>query len=267
MSNPRSPANSDFIKFLGTAGARIVVAKQLRSSAGTYMSISGTRVILDPGPGTLVRCASSKPRIEGADIDGIILTHRHIDHSTDVNVMIECMTEGGFKKRGVLFAPEQCLSGDDPVVLRYVRAFLDDIVVLKAHAEYSLGSLTFHTRGLHKHPVETYGLSFESHMGKISFIIDTEFFPELIEWYSGSAVLVMNVVRLKPHGSGDVMHLCLDDARKLITSIKPSRAIITHLGMSMLRAKPWELAEELKEETGVDVIAATDGKMIELNGS
>ncbi|RKX60208.1 MAG: MBL fold metallo-hydrolase, partial [Thermodesulfobacteriota bacterium] len=40
--------------FLGTAGGRYVVAKQLRASAGTLLKINNSYLLLDPGPGTLV---------------------------------------------------------------------------------------------------------------------------------------------------------------------------------------------------------------------
>ena len=45
------------LKFLGTAGARHVVARQIRYSAGTYLRAGGRDIMIDPGPGTLVRCA------------------------------------------------------------------------------------------------------------------------------------------------------------------------------------------------------------------
>jgi hypothetical protein len=35
--------NTNYIKFLGTAGARVVVAKQLRSSAGTFIQLNATK--------------------------------------------------------------------------------------------------------------------------------------------------------------------------------------------------------------------------------
>ncbi|MCJ7498036.1 MAG: MBL fold metallo-hydrolase, partial [candidate division Zixibacteria bacterium] len=106
------------IKFLGTAGARIVVAKQLRASGGIWLSLENKNFLVDPGPGTLVKCHSSKPKLDPSKLDAIILTHRHIDHSNDVNIMIEAMTEGGFKRRGMLFCPADALN-DDPVVLKY----------------------------------------------------------------------------------------------------------------------------------------------------
>jgi len=61
----QSPAMNDgnYIKFLGTAGARFVMIKQLRSSGGIWVSYKGTNVIIDPGPGSITRfsflCGSS----------------------------------------------------------------------------------------------------------------------------------------------------------------------------------------------------------------
>ena len=120
----------DYIKFLGTAGARIVVAKQVRSSGGVWLSIGGTNLLLDPGPGSLVRCWSSKPKLDPTTLDAIILSHKHLDHSGDVNAMIEAMTDGGFKKKGTVLAPEDAINSD-PVVFKYVRDYVDKIEILK----------------------------------------------------------------------------------------------------------------------------------------
>ncbi|UCB52854.1 MAG: hypothetical protein JSV10_01825, partial [Candidatus Zixiibacteriota bacterium] len=62
------------IKFLGTAGARFVVTKQLLSTAGTWITLEGKNVLLDPGPGTLVRCARSRPPLDPTKLDAIILS-------------------------------------------------------------------------------------------------------------------------------------------------------------------------------------------------
>lgn len=75
---------SDCIKFLGTGGARLVVSKQLRSTAGTWCSLGGCQVLIDPGPGTLSRCFASRPQLDPESLDAVILTHRHLDHSNDV---------------------------------------------------------------------------------------------------------------------------------------------------------------------------------------
>ena len=248
-----------FLKFLGTAGARVVVFKQLRASGGLWLELNGTRIHIDPGPGALVRALSSRPKLDPEKLDALLLTHRHLDHSADINVMIEAMTEGGRRKGGVLFAPADALD-EDPVVLNYVRGYLGKVEVLEEGKSYRVGGITFSTPLRHRHSVETYGLIVE---GRIALISDTLFFPDLIEAYRGVEVLVINVVRA---GERDerIEHLTLGDARELIEGIRPKRAILTHFGMTVLRAKPWEVAEGLSRETGCEVIAARDGMTLEL---
>ena len=256
--------HKDCVKFLGTAGARFVVARQLRSSAGVYIRMKDVNIVMDPGPGTLVRCAKSKPAIDVTKLDAIILTHAHIDHSNDVNILIDAMTGGGLTRKGLLFAPEECIRGENAVVLPYVRGFLEDIVILKPRGQYSVGAISFTASLRHQHQMETYGIIFDYYGRRISFMVDTHYFPELTRDYENSDILVMNVVRSSAHESDTVMHLCIDDVREILTRIRPRKAVLTHFGMTMLRAKPWVVAEGLSHELGVDVIAASDGMTLEL---
>ncbi|MDF2957964.1 MAG: Phosphoribosyl 1 [Candidatus Alkanophagales archaeon MCA70_species_1] len=255
---------SDQVKFLGTAGARFVMMRQLRSSAGTWLSLGGTNVLIDPGPGTLVRCATSRPKLNPTTLDAIILSHKHLDHANDVNVMIEAMTEGGFKKRGMLLCPSDAISGDDPVVMKYLRSYLDEIKVFEEGGSYNVGNLKISTPKRHVHGVETYGLEF-SLRGRseplISFITDTKYFEGLEDVYNGR-ILVINVVRYEMREGVD--HLCVKDVEKIIKARQPELAILTHFGMTMLRNKPHEIARKLSERTGANVIAAHDGMLLDL---
>ncbi|MBN2308827.1 MAG: MBL fold metallo-hydrolase, partial [Candidatus Hydrogenedentes bacterium] len=109
-------ADENYIQFLGTAGSRWVVARQVRASGGVFLELEGKRILVDPGPGALVRCTESEPPIDVAALDGLIITHRHIDHCSDVNILIDAMTGGGYHRgRGIVFAPRDCLEGPDPV--------------------------------------------------------------------------------------------------------------------------------------------------------
>ena len=254
------------IKFLGTAGARFVVIRQLRSSAGTWLTLNDTNILIDPGPGTLVRCASSKPRLDPQTLDAIVLSHRHLDHSTDINVMVEGMTNGGFKKRGLLFAPGDALSIPEPVIFSRIRGFVDRVEVLKEGGQYSIGGVTLSTpKGL-IHGVETYGLNFEASGISVSFLIDTLYFEGLEEYFTGE-VLVINVVRSEadPGRMPPIDHLCLGDAVRIIAKNKPKVAILTHFGMTMLKTKPWELAAGLEGKLGTKVVAASDGMNLDLD--
>lgn len=257
-------SEGNYVKFLGTAGARFVVINQLRSSGGLWISVGGTNLYMDPGPGALVRCLSSRPKLNPSSLDGILLSHKHLDHSGDINVMIEAMTDGGFKKRGVLFAPRDALE-DDPVVLRYVRNYVGRIEVLREHTEYELGNIRFSTAKRHVHSVETYGFNFLLPMGQLSMLTDTRFFPELADLYAGG-ILIASVVRYKPIENGQgIDHLAVDDVRRVISKTQPTLTVLTHFGMTMIRAKPWDVAKSLEEELGLRVIAARDGMTLNLS--
>jgi phosphoribosyl 1,2-cyclic phosphodiesterase len=216
--------------------------------------------LIDPGPGCLVRCLSSKPKLNPIDLDGILLSHRHIDHCNDVNIMIEAMTNGGHMKKGVLFAPSDALY-DDPVVLHHFHNHLDKIVQLKENKRYLLNSLSFETPIRHIHDVETYGICFLASEVSLSYITDTKYFDG-IESYYNTDILVLNVVLLEPKNW--INHLSVVDAEKIISKIKPKLSILTHFGMTMIKAKPWKIAEKLSESTGSKVIAASDGLHVPL---
>ena len=249
------------IKFLGTAGARFVVSKQLRSSGGLWLTVDDTNVLIDPGPGSLVRCLVSRPKLNPMDLDGIILTHRHLDHSNDINIMIEAMTNGGFKKRGAVFAPHDAFEGD-PVILKYVREHVEKIEVLKEKGTYKIGNISFETPVEHIHGVQTYGLNIFGKDCFISLVTDSKYFEGLESYYPGD-ILIINVVLFEERK--EIQHLCLSDAEKILSANKPKLCILTHFGMTMIKHKPWEIAEKLTRKYGVKVIAARDGMEIDIN--
>lgn len=250
--------SEDKITFLGTAGARVMVANQILASGGLWLELGGVEILLDPGPGTLVQAARRKLR--ASKLQAIVLSHRHLDHSADVNIMIEAMTEGGLKRRGALFAPRDALE-EDAVILHYLRSYLERIEILEEGKSYSIGEVSFHTPIRHHHPVETYGVIFETPRHAISCLVDTRFFEGLCRHYKGD-LLILNVVRFEPGGPYD--HLSAPEAGEIIKEVRPKVAILTHFGMTMWRAKPWEVARRLAEETGVRVIAARDGMTFHL---
>jgi len=248
-----------FIKFLGTAGARFVMIKQLRASGGIWVSAYGKNILVDPGPGSIVQCSRSRPRLDPSQLDAIILTHRHLDHCSDINVMIEAMTDGGFKKKGVLFCPRDALD-EDPVILKHTRNLLKQIRILKKDTTYKIGEFSFHTSMQHIHPVKTYGVKFKIGKTSISLLTDTKYFPKLKDFYS-TDVLIISVVFYQPRP--EIEHLSLVDVKKIINQTKPKKAILTHFGMTMLREKPHLLAQGLSDELGIEVVAAYDGMSLQ----
>jgi len=251
--------SSDTITFLGTAGARIMVANQILASGGLWLNLSGTEILLDPGPGTIVQ--STKRKLRADKLSAIILSHRHLDHSADTNIMIEAMTQGGFKRHGWLFAPADAL-GSEPIIFSYLKDYLEGVEVLQEGKSYSIGDISFTTPVRHIHQVETYGILFRTPEHTFSYIADSRYFDGLCHSYGGE-LLIINVVRLEANHPFD--HLSVPDAEHIITELKPKIAILTHFGRTMWQAKPWEIAQRLSQDIGIKVIAARDGMKFDLS--
>ncbi len=244
------------VTFLGTGGGRMVVLNQLRKSGGFWLKLDNVNILQDPGPGSLVMV--HQLRLKPRDLDAIMLSHRHIDHSNDVNVITEAMTGGGFQPRGRLIVPADCLNSD-PVVLQYIRPFVE-ITEMKKDLEIILGEVKIGFPVQTMHPVETYGTIYSFKEGRLGYIPDTEYFPELAGAYRGVDFLIINVVRMKTDKR--IRHLNIDEAAKLIEEIHPKRAILTHFGLQVLKANPELQAKNISERTGVDVMAAHDGMCV-----
>ena len=256
---------TDTITFLGTGGARFMMITQLLSEGGLWLNLGGTEILVDPGPGCITQ--THKKKLNPEDLSAIILSHRHLDHSAETNIMVEAMTNGGHNQHGLLFAPADALDFE-PVIYSYLRGYLDGIEILEEGKCFSVADISFCTPVRHTHRVDTYGFVFKTPRHTFSYISDTRYFEGLLKHYAAELV-IMNLVFNEPrYPSNDPLtpadHLSVPDAELIIKALKPKAAILTHFGMSVWRAQPWKIAESLSEKTGVKVIAARDGMKFDL---
>jgi ribonuclease BN (tRNA processing enzyme) len=251
------------IIFLGTAGGRMVVATQLRKSGGMWLELDGKNVLLDPGPGCLVRCAELGLR--PSRLDCIVLSHRHIDHSNDVNIMAEAMSGGGFRPKGTLIAPWDCLYGDDPIVLKYVRKYIqNNIIMLKEGLKHRLDGVAVEGALRLRHSdVESYAIKFRFNDKTLGYIADTKYFDSIGEAMKGCDFLIVNMVRITYDDR--FQHLIPGDVEKILKVAKPGLAILNHFGMQVVKAHPRDVAFQLEKATGVRIVAAEDGMRLRLD--
>ncbi len=256
-------AAGDHVKFLGTAGARHVVATQLRHSGGLVYAVRGARIWVDPGPGALVRALASRPKVEPSSIDAVVVTHRHLDHAGDATAVVEAMTGGGFRPRGTLLAPADALD-EEPVVFRYAHRFLARIERLHAGGTCTIApGVVLETPLAHDHGVETYGYRLSWDGLSVGHVVDTFWMDALPEAYAGVDVLLVNTTRLEG-GDRRLLHLGADDAERLIGAVRPRLAVLTHFGMQLVRHGPDRVALSISERTGVPTVAARDGQSLPL---
>jgi phosphoribosyl 1,2-cyclic phosphodiesterase len=252
------------VLFLGTGGARFVVARQFRASGGMWMRFGATQIHVDPGPGALVRALSHVPPCNPRELSGIALSHKHLDHANDVNVMIEAMTSGGFRRRGVLLAPRDALEGE-AVVFPYAQRFVERVDVIgERSGPYRVGDVDVLTSIRHVHAVETYGLHFTYAGRTVSYLPCGRYFDGLAQDYASHKpdVLIVNVLRYRD--SMDVDHLTFDHAREVLNLVRPRVAVMQHFGTKMLEQQPERLARELEDALGMRVIAAYDNMLLDV---
>lgn len=251
------------LHFLGTAGARHVVASQARHSGGLIWSLPGHVLWVDPGPGALVRALEATPRVEPRTVDTVLLSHKHLDHTGDANAVIEAITAGGTKAKGRLLCPSDCL-GEEPAVYSYARKYMAQVRPIAAGDRVELTqtlSVSFPIE--HQHGCTTLGYRVDLPGLKAAHVVDSLWFDGLIDAYRGVDLLIVNTTRPQG-GNPKVLHLGVDDAEKLIRAIQPRLALMTHMGMQVVpRAE--EFAAELTSKTGVPVQAARDNWIVPLD--
>ena len=245
------------ITFLGTGGGRVVVFRQLRHSGGMWLNLNGVNVLIDPGPGSLIRIFERG--FDPLDIDIFVLSHRHLDHVSDINAVIESATESTKKKKDLMIAPEDAINGEDPVILKYLRKGIKRYEYTETDKEIEYKNVKI--KGLVKHihkGADTYGLQFSSNDKKVVYVPCGRFYDDMLTGYpEGADLMIFNTTFTHPVPKVD--HLSASDVKKMLTKLKPKKAVITHFSVQMLKANPSEVAKKLTQETGVYTIAATDG--------
>jgi phosphoribosyl 1,2-cyclic phosphodiesterase len=250
------------IIFLGTGGGRFATITQKLRTGGIRILSEELNVHLDPGPGALIH--SLEAGLDPQKLDGIIVSHSHIDHTNDVAVLIEAMTNGGTRKHGFLAASHSVLYGNeicDKAISRYHLNLPEKIIEAKAGDVFTVGNVDINVcKAVHSDP-ETVGFRFETvNCGSFAYMPDSEYYEGISDSLKGVRLLILSVLR--PSGKPWKGHMSTDDAVKIINEVRPEMAIITHLGTLMIIKGPDSEASLIQESTRTTTKAAKDGMRI-----
>jgi phosphoribosyl 1,2-cyclic phosphodiesterase len=250
------------ITFLGTGGGRFATITQKRRTAGIRIIGESLNLHLDPGPGALVH--SIDEGLDPQKINAIFVSHCHPDHYTDAEVLIEAMTRGMTRKRGVLAAAKSVLNGSstcESSISKYHQQMPEQKIEAVANMKFQVGNVdVLVTEARHTDP-DAVGFRFETpEFGDFAYTSDTEYFEGISKHYEGVRLLLLCVMR--PAGKPWKGHMTTDDAIKIVEAARPEQAVLTHLGMQMIFKGPATEAKLIEEKTGVLTIAAVDGMLI-----
>jgi phosphoribosyl 1,2-cyclic phosphodiesterase len=252
------------LHFLGTGGGRHTMSTQRRRTAGIRLIKNKNNIHIDPGPGALVH--SIYAGLTPMKLDGVLVTHCHPDHYTDAEPLIEAMTQGTTRKKGVIAAAKSVIDGNeetDRSISRYHQKLVSTVSKLLPDTICRIGGVSFQAvEALHGDP-DTIGLVIDDgEHGKIGYTSDTELIPSLMKAYGGLRLLI--ACTMWPRGDKLEGHLNTDDALQLIKATKPKCAVTTHYGFKLLNVDPVKEASWLSDESGIPVISARDGMKVTL---
>ena len=237
---------------------------QRRMTGGLRIDkIDGKNIHIDPGPGALVR--TYQFGLTPLKLDAVMVSHSHTDHYTDAEVLIEAMTKGMTRKKGTVLGSKSVIEGYKrwgPCISKY-HLSKPDVSVLGAGKTTRLGKIEIKgTKTIHGDPTAV-GFNLKIKNFSLSYTADTEYFEDLHEYHSGADVLIASVIR--PKNEKIRGHMSTHDFAKLVEEVSPRFAIMTHLGMKMLVNDAKKEADAVKEQTGVNTVAAYDGMKIDLD--
>lgn len=238
--------------FLGTGGGRIVVFQGIRKSGGVLIRKGRATILVDPGPGALNGIL--KEKIYPNKLSALWLTHKDLDHTGEVNILIEGMTEGGFKKRGKVFAPSEVFK--DGIILEYLKKYIEEIEEIKPLNTYKIEDIVIKTSPYHLHrDVECMGFIIENI--NLGYVVDTLPREDILGFYKGVDTLVLHTVLLSPKKG--VYHISIEDVPFVFEVIKPKKLILTHFGMRVLMYGVQKIKRELEDRFKIPVLMAYDG--------
>ncbi len=192
----------------------------------------------------------------------LFVSHNHLNHANDINAVISAMTYNGFDKKGVLVANNEVINGTEkskPYLRDFYKNCLEKYIVLEQGQRVGINEVEVKAlKTIHSN--DALGFKFFTPLYTLSYSSDTKYSVEIVEEYKNSNILILNVPYLKK--DKEQKGLAKEDAIKIINEVKPRLAIITHFGTDFLRADPLYEIRDIKKETESQVIAATDGMVI-----
>ena len=236
-------------------------------SGGMLIHFEDRCIIVDPGE----NCLSYLMGVgfDPYQITDVIASHSHNDHVGDLTSIISSALQLNLvpnKNTNILVSPSlvdyensentrygftlpayawegnvRMLYWQDTQVKRY------DGGMIQSEKSASLGDdiTIMSVEGRHSE-IPVSGYIFTTPLGKLAYTGDTEFFPELAELYKGSDILWMNLNTLGLNSMRDTEdsvpdettyvrnHLGYVGVCKLIDTVRPKTAIISHFGSQLL---------------------------------
>jgi phosphoribosyl 1,2-cyclic phosphate phosphodiesterase len=193
--------------------------KRLRTSI--HLQVDGKSIVVDTGPDFRQQMLRENIR----DIDAVIYTHEHKDHTAG----LDDIRPFNFmhQKDMPLFGRKQVL---DQIRQEFAYIFENHTYPgVPKVKQIEITNSPFEVEGVHITPIDLLHHKlpvFGFRIKDFTYITDAnKITDQELEKVKGSKVMVVNALRLKPH----ISHFTLDEAVELVEKIQPEKAYFTHI--------------------------------------
>lgn len=229
-----------------------------RACAGYLLHIDDHRIWLDAGAGTWLNL---QRHLDYADIDGVLLTHAHPDHTTDVLQAYHARQYGQDEPLDVIpmWGPQSTLDR----ISAYSRGIEDafELRPIDSNADLQLGStrLTFVDMA---HPEPTLGVRVSQNGVVAAFSSDTGVGADFDALASSADVFVCEATSQESDALWEG-HLRASQAAEIAARVGVKKLVLTHLRPG--RDHQQTLAEARGAAPGLDIELAQDGARLEVS--
>lgn len=241
------------ITFLGTGSA---IPTGTRYQAG-YLIDDSTPLLLDCGSGVLHQLARTSPGFTG--IETVLLSHHHIDHLSDLMALLKARWLTGDESLTVAGPP-----GTEDLVtsLLEIHSYMQNRLSL-SFVELTAGQTKLNGWTIDametRHSIECLAYRISNGSRSVTFSGDTEAFEELIEFASGSEVLIHDCSF--PDDVDVSNHPTPSQLSSVLEGHKFETVYLTHL-YPHTDGVHEEMLESIAEHYDGTVVFAEDGKTI-----
>lgn len=192
--------------------------------SGYLLQSNDVKVLIDCGNGVLSRLQGICNIFE---LDGIIITHLHSDHVSDMFVFKYAIGLNKIGDKDNLTIPVYSASDDKYLInnMNYNNSF--NIHELSEEMKLSIKGLQFSFKK-NKHPVETYAIKVTDGTKTLVYSSDTAYYEELTEFIKGANILICEAGVLEKDRKIETPHLSAKQASMIATDAEINRLILTH---------------------------------------
>lgn len=193
--------------------------------SGYLLTNGSTKVMIDCGNGTL---ANLQKIMRFEDLDAIILTHLHSDHTSDMNVLKYAIQIK--RNRGIINKLLKVYAPPEPAE-EFARIDAKDAFVLESISDKTrlvIGDMEISFAEM-KHPYKDYAVSVKCGGKKFVFSGDTSWTDNLIEFAKGADLLMLDAGLIEKDYSDGAPHMTAAQCAKAASLAGAGKLLLTHL--------------------------------------